>query len=205
MTLGAAMALLVGCSSEATRPDAAPVHVPGGPSPATTTSSDPAPHAQSGPSSAIVTTGPVRVSVRMRARSGPAGDALRTFILERTRSIIAGDATPRLRKVSSAAEYARQRLVIGDAAQRGLTVPTRPLAVVVRAQRRRDDRILLGVCLWLPSTEFVDEVTGVSPAGPVPPEWLAAVAHASKQPMTWVVDRLTSPRTAFVPDCGGLS
>jgi hypothetical protein len=84
-------------------------------------------------------------------------------------------------------------------------VPTRPEVAVVESLSPSPGQALLGVCLWLPSTEFVDELTGVSPAGPVPEEWLPAVAQLSRRQVTWVVDTLKPPTTEFMPDCGSLS
>lgn len=202
--------LSAGCSAD-DGTDATPVHVTG----ASVSSSDPSDPSTESPGSPRVSTSPVslpaptsgsiRVSMLLQV---PASDATRVFsayVDEHARSVIAGEPSPGLRDVTSASEYARQTQVVGDARDRGLTVPSRPRVAVVSSREVGAGHVDLGVCLWLPSTEFVDEITGVSPAGPVPEQWAPAVAQVSRATMTWVVDKLGQPATKYAPDCRGLS
>ncbi len=197
------LGFLLGCTPDRT-PDATPVHVPG----ASTSSAAPQAtkrESQATPTTPIVTTGPVIVSTRLKVPRDPTTEAFAAFVEAHARSVIAGVAIPALREVTSPAEYARQVRVITDARDRGLTVPTRPRIVVVEARRPDPRQAELGVCLYLPSTEFVDQITGVSPAGPVPATWVPAVATLSRETVTWVVDKLGQPDRHFAPECRGLS
>ena len=195
---------VAGCWSDAAgSPD--PVHIPGA-----TSSSDPTEPASTSdgsgaPSDAVVTTGPVRVDVQLRVPKSAATEAFASYVEEHARSVIGGSPTPGLRDVTSPAEYDRQVQVVNDARDRGLVVPTRPQVAVVAARSTDDGETELGVCLYLPSTEFVDKITGVSPAGQVPDTWAPAVATVAKETLTPVVDKLGQPGTTFAPDCGGLS
>jgi hypothetical protein len=195
----ASLAVVAGCSSD-TGPDPEPVHNAG--------LSDPGdagtPKTPSEPTPAAVTTGPVRVSTMLRVPASGATRALTAYVEAHARSVITGGARPALRAVTSDAEYRRQLRVIAQARDQGLTVPRRPRLAVV-AVRSTASRVDADVCLWLPSTEYLDPATGVSPAGPVPQEWLPAVAHIIRAPTTWIVDKLSTPETEFAPDCGGLS
>jgi hypothetical protein len=147
----------------------------------------------------------VRLDLRLEVPESDATKAFAAYVMEHARSVIAGAPTTRLREITSSAEYDRQVQVVGEAKDRGLTVPTRPQVTVLESRPAGSGATLLGVCLYLPSTEFVDRVTGVSPAGEVPDTWVPAVATVANETLTPVVDKLGQPGTTFAPACGGLS
>ena len=199
--LAGALTLLgaTGCSSDGSgdRRGGA-VSNPGLPSPTGSTATSGAPTSQ-----APGDEDRVRVLAQVRVRSGPVTRTLTRFVAAHATSVIAGRPTATLRRVSTAAELRRQVAVVDYAVAHGLTVPARPRIAVVSSRRPSPDRAVLGVCLWLPSTEYVDELSGQPPNGPVPRQWLPAEAFVTRQTVTWRVDKLSATSGARV-DCGGL-
>lgn len=148
------------------------------------------------------TTTAVSVQVDLQVPSSPAIDAVLDFVHGHAESVRAGRPTARLIDVTSRDELARQRTVIGYAADRGWTVPPRPILRVVSAQRVAADREQVGVCLWLPSTEYVDATTGKPPTGTVPEAWAPAIADVRRVAVTWVIDSMVRPGTKVTMTCG---
>ena len=95
--------------------------------------------------------------------------------------------------------------MVAFAAQHGYVVPDVPRVAVVSATTPTAGTASLGVCLWLPSTEYVDADTGQPPSGPVPERWVPAVATLSEGSVTWMVDMLTSPDNISTVNCRGLT
>lgn len=154
------------------------------------------------PSTAYDTGGPVRVQASLGVPSSPAVRALVAFVKAHAESVNSRQATPLLAKVSTATELAKQRQVIGFAADKGYVVPIAPVLRVVSVQARSATSQALAVCLWLPSTEYVDSVTGKPPNGPVPKAWAPAIATVRLANMTWSVDNLGEPSNETTIRCG---
>ncbi len=146
----------------------------------------------------------VEVEVRYSVPPDEASRTLVAFIRAHAESVISGEEAPGLAQLTTQTEYRRQLISLRFADRRGYVVPTRPRIAIVSRQSREFGQVL-GVCLWLPSTEFVDAHTGQSPSGPVPREWAPALATLREQTVTWKVDKLSSPAGSSRISCGGLS
>lgn len=144
----------------------------------------------------------VEVHVRYDVPPDDASRTLVAFVRAHAKSVIAGRATPELARLTTQPEHRRQVAAVRFAVRRGYTVPTDPRVAVVSRQRT-DFGQVLGVCVWLPSTEFMDTITGQRPHGPVPREWVPAVATLRKQTVTWKVDKLSAPANPGSMTCGG--
>ncbi len=193
-------ALLVGCTSDSDKPATSPIHNPGlSQSESTTPVAPTADPIDPGDAERV------KVHMRLLVPSGPETKALSAFIAAHARSIRVGQPTGSLKRVASAAEYQRQLGVIRYARENGLTVPSDPNVAVVDRRELDSGGVALGVCLWLPSTEYVDQITGNPPSGPVPERWMPAVATVTQQTKTWFVDKLAAPEQRNAPICGGLT
>jgi len=146
----------------------------------------------------------VQVDVQLTTRQSPASRAFVEFIAARVDSMRGGEVTTLLRRRSTPAQLQAQSEAVSYAANRGLTVPSRPRVAVV-STKATGGTVTLGVCLWLPSTEFVDSVTGAAPGDEVPRAWLPATATLVRSGVTWVVDTVVSPGAPLVDLCRGLS
>lgn len=144
----------------------------------------------------------VDVHTRYDVPPDEATRALVAFVRARTESVIAGHDTPELARLTTEPEHRRQLANIRFALRQGYTVPTDPWVAVVTRQRRSFGQVL-GVCLWLPSVEFVDPETGQPPSGPVPQRWAPALATLRQQTVTWKVDKLSAPADPGSITCGG--
>jgi hypothetical protein len=142
--------------------------------------------------------------VQLTTRESPASRAFVEFIAARVDSMRAGEVTTLLRHRSTPAQLRTQSEAVGYAANHGLTVPSRPRVAVV-STKTTGGAVTLGVCLWLPSTEFVDSVTGTPPGDDIPRAWLPATATLVRSGVTWVVDTVVSPGAPLVDLCRGLS
>lgn len=147
----------------------------------------------------------VSVALTLQVSEGPQTRAFKAYLRARAESLNAGIASPALARLSTARELARQRAVITSAFEQGFVVPRRPRAAVVSLARLANDRAALGVCFYLPSTEYRNRITGGSPYGDVPKRWQPAVVGLTRSRVTWKVDRLDQPTERQIPDCRGLS
>lgn len=146
----------------------------------------------------------VEVEVRYSVPPDEASRTLVAFIRAHAESVISGEEAPGLAQLTTQTEYRRQLISLRFADRRGYVVPTGPRIAIVSRQPQEFGQVL-GVCLWLPSTEFVDAHTGQSPSGPVPREWAPAFATLREQTVTWKVDKLSPPAGSSRISCGGLS
>jgi len=146
----------------------------------------------------------IRVDVVSRVGASPEATAFAAYVRARTASFLAGSATPSLRLHTTGRELRRQQGLVTSAVESGFTVPAQPRVALVGRQRVASDATVLGVCLYLPSTEYVDAITGDSPYGDVPQRWQAAVVRLVSSPVTWKVDKVVPPPKAGGPNCRGL-
>lgn len=158
-----------------------------------------------GPAGADATPPSMDVSVQadLQVTAGTDVEVLLQFIEEHARSVNAGYSTPRLRAVTSAALLADQEDVIGWAGSQGYGVPDHPRVAVVAAERSARTSSF-DVCLWLPSTEFVNRATGESVDPRVPAAWKPARATLTRHNVRWRVDRLANSDEKPATMCGGL-
>jgi hypothetical protein len=145
----------------------------------------------------------VRVEAEVLVSPGADVRALLMFVEEHARSVNAGYSTPRLRAVTAPALLAGQEEVIGWAGSQGYGVPDRPRVAVVAAARAGQTSYL-DLCLWLPSTEFVDRATGAAVDPSVPATWKPARATLARHNERWRVDRLANADEQKPTVCGGL-
>lgn len=146
----------------------------------------------------------VEVEVQYSVPPDEASRTLVAFIRAHAESVISGEEAPGLVRLTTQTEYRRQLTSLRFADRRGYVVPTRPRIAVVSRQRHTFGQVL-GICLWLPSTEFVDAASGQPPSGPVPQRWAPAYAKLTGQTVTWKVDKLSPPAGSSRISCGGLS
>lgn len=147
--------------------------------------------------------GGVRAHVQYQVTSGADTRVLVAFIEAHARSMIRQRVTGQLAKLATPRELARQRQAIRFARRHNYTVPTHPVVRIPSITRTRPRQRQVGVCLWLPSTEYLDRQTGRSPAGQVPQSWAAAIAILRRQTVSWKVDRVSSPTDHEKLSCGG--
>lgn len=146
----------------------------------------------------------LRVEVTSRVGTGPETQAFTSYLRARTESFRTGSSTPALRAQTTKRELRRQQMLVTSAMQSGFTVPARPRAAVVDRHRVTATATLLQVCLYLPSTEYVDKITGESPYGDVPRRWQAAVVRLVNTHVTWKVDKVVPPPDQGGSNCRGL-
>lgn len=186
-------AVLAGCSQS-------PAHEPVGRPVDNPTISVSSPPTSEPPGTA---TTPVTVRADLLIGRTPAVAAVVAFVKAHAESIDAGRVTPSLVAATTPAQLARQRQVVAFAVASGFAVPTEPVLRVVRVLDHPASGESLAVCLWLPSTEYVDAETGQPPNGPVPAQWAPAVATVRLEKVTWSVDTLKEPDHQTTIRCGG--
>lgn len=145
----------------------------------------------------------MRVHVEYQVAPGPDAKALVTFIAAHATSVIRQHVTRQLEAVTTSAELSRQRAAIRFATRQHYTVPPEPIVRIVSVARDGARNRQVGMCLWLPSTEYVDAATGRLPSGDVPQAWVQAIAILQRQTVTWKVDRVSSPTNPNRLSCGG--
>jgi hypothetical protein len=155
------------------------------------------------PSQTSVTSSPdVRVRASLGVPRTAAVAAVLAFVRAHAESVNAGRVTPRLAAVSTPAELARQRRVVAFAVEQGYVVPRMPVLRVMSLLDESATEVRLGVCFWLPSTEYVDARTRDSASGPVPKAWAPAVTTVRLAHLTWSVDTVSEPDNETTIDCG---
>lgn len=155
------------------------------------------------PSNAVPSREPVVVRSHVTVPRTPAVRSLLTFVRAHAEAVRRGRETPLLSRVTTPAQLAAQRRVIGFAVAQGYVVPSEPAVRVVAVADRSARSVALATCFWLPSTEYVDETTGAPPSGPVPRSWAAAIAVVRLVGVTWSVDTLREPGRGTSIRCGG--
>lgn len=145
---------------------------------------------------------PVRVEASIGVPGSRAVAALVPFVQAHAESVNAGRVTADLVSATTPAELARQRQVVAFASAQGFLVPSTPVLRVVSVLDRSASVARFGICLWLPSTEYVDARTGRPPNGPVPQTWAPAVATVRLANLTWSVDNLREPDNETTIGCG---
>jgi hypothetical protein len=154
------------------------------------------------PSAGPETSASVRVRASIAVPRSPAVEALVSFVQAHAESVNAGRVTPALVSVSTPAELTRQRRVVAFAIAQGYAVPGSPVVHVVSVLAKSPAVTRLGVCFWLPSTEYVDARTGDAVNGPVPRQWAPAVATLRLAGVTWSVDTVREPDNETTIGCG---
>lgn len=154
------------------------------------------------PSTPTDSTG-VQPQVQYEVPPGPETKALVKFLTAHTMSVVRKRVTRQLKEVAMPAELARQRQVIRFAALHDYTVPLHPVALIVSISRDDARQRHIGVCLWLPSTEYVDARTGRPASGQVPQSWAPAIASLHRLTVTWKVGSLSPARDYHQISCGG--
>lgn len=154
------------------------------------------------PSTEGIDSAGVQVHARYDVPPDNATRALIAFLRARTESVIVGQQSPQLSRLTTRQEHRRQVTSIRFAVRQGYTVPSEPFVAVVSRHRRSFGQVL-GVCLWLPSVEFVDAESGQPPSGPVPRQWAPALVTLRQQTVTWKVDKLSAPADPGSITCGG--
>lgn len=99
----------------------------------------------------------------------PRVQALERYVVARQQSLRAGSVTPALADAATYTWLVQQRDTIAVAAQRGWTVPARPVGTVP-ALRVEGAEAQLQLCLWEPSVAFVRRSSG-QPASATEPTW----------------------------------
>jgi hypothetical protein len=197
-------AVLGGCSEEAPgsemvsnpRLDGSATATPPDPDDASTPTSSPAPRAPS----ATVT-----VDAVLQTEGSAPVQAFIAFVRAHAESVNTGYATTELSQVATAAEHARQVDVIDWAASQGYAVPDRPRVAVLASSTDAAGQVILDVCLWLPSTEFVSRVSGLPVDAEVPDTWRPASATLTRHNDGWRVARLADAHRQHPISCGGLT
>ncbi|MGH3499696.1 MAG: hypothetical protein ACRDQA_02160 [Nocardioidaceae bacterium] len=152
-----------------------------------------------------ITQADVRLNLDLRVTASAQTRAFAAYVRAHAKSVIAGHPVSGLASSTSGAQLKRQRAVIKYTREKGYVVPPDPKVRVVTAHPQGNGRALLGACLWLPSTEYVDSSTGESVGGAVPQQWAKAVATLKKSEMTWVVDKVLPAKEDTKMNCGGKS
>jgi hypothetical protein len=203
-----AVALVVGvviggCSEEA--PESEMVSNPRLDGAATSTEPDPddaSPSSSPEPRAPSVT---VTVDAVLQTEGSAPVQAFLAFVRAHAESVNTGYATTELSRVTTAPEHARQVDVIDWAASQGYAVPDHPRVAVLASSTDPAGDVLLDVCLWLPSTEFVSRVSGLPVDPEVPDTWRPAGATLTRHNDGWRVARLADAHRQHPISCGGLT
>ncbi len=145
-----------------------------------------------------------RVELTLEVTASRQTRAFAAYVQARTESFQKSGPTRSLRVTTTGREYERQRNLLQDALESGFTVPAEPRVAVVSQRDLAARTTLLDVCFHLPSTEYIDMVTGDSPYGDVPDRWQRAVVTMARQAVTWKVDKVMQPNVDIASSCRGL-